>query len=604
MAVLRSTSSATSASASFSCPKPSGTQQGDILIAFQTCSDFGNGNMTTPTGGSPWQLLGQRDDTEWAGTRVWWKRVGASEPAAYTFRQSGNNDSIAAIAAVADAGTATPLIASTENGADASVSCPSVSSSLSPGVTLRWAAGLRFSFVGWSAPSGYSEHLDRWLSAGATASLASRPRTATGATGAVAFTASSAPIFSHGFTVDVGGTAVPPAPPPPAIPPSKDIHYRYVFCDLLTDDYITDLDLSDVSYDRRIGEPGSFSGSISIPSNDPNLAEKVAAVVPRYPGDLSTGPGRCVVHVYRNGLIWGSYLIWQASLGMSDRGNLQARLSGATLESYLDRVEVREDLDFSDTDQVDIARALIESMQGQAGADLGITLAAGGSGVTRTVSYLAGESTSYGQRLNELSQLNDGFEWMIQTSDPGAGTRIREWVFGYPKIGETDTEHLFTQPGNVVSWQEDIDATRGATSFVARGESVNEDASSSGGPTLSVPHDAAAHFAAGWPRLDSTITAHFQRDTDTLDDYAARYAAQNAGAVRVHQVSIRLDGDDFTPAHLGDRARVVLVNQWWPRLNGAASFDQSWRVIGISVQATTRGQRETAQLVFEEVIDS
>lgn len=604
MAILRSVSSNEFDTLTGTCTKPPGTAPNDVLIAFQTSAYYGDIPMVAPTGGGAvWRFLGTLIGSDWAGTTVWWKTAGSSEPPRYTFRRGEFGEaSVVAIAAISDTDGATPRIAFAVNGDDNLVGCPALIATSAAGVTLRWAAAASNNYGTWTTPTGHTPHVNRTIGS-ASAALASRSRPVAGSTGAATFRWDAdldiPPTFSHGFTVDVGGTPVPPPEPEPSIPPSKDIHYRYKFCDLLTDVRITDLDLSDVSYDRRIGEPGTFSATIPIPSAE--VAEKVAAIIPRYPEDLSTGPGRTVVHVYRNGIVWGTYLIWSASIAMSERGGLSARIDGATLESYLDHVEIREDLIYDGDDQLEIAAALIDSMQAQSHADLGLTVESATSGVPRDAAYLASETSTYGGRLKELAELDDGFEFAVQTSDPGTGTRTREVQLGYPRLGSADTEHLFTQPGNVISWQEDIDALRGGTSVVAQGESDSTDLSTDSGPTLSAPHNAAAHFAAGWPRLDAKITAHFVRDTDTLDDYAARWAAANAGAVRVHQVTIRLDGDDFTPANLGDQARVVLVNNWWPRLNGGASFDRSWRVIGISVQATTRGQRETAQLVFEEV---
>lgn len=597
MATLRSVSSAQTISTNFTCPKPAGVVAGDVLVAFQTNS-FG-GAMPTPTGVG-WKLLGYFPDIsgEWVGSKVWWKTAGPSEPASYGFVGDGGGAlAVAAIAAISDSDGSTPRIAAQAR----SNTAPSVSTTTTTGLTLRWLAASQGSTTV-APPSGHTQQMKRSASGLGLASLASYSRTAAGATGLATFTwvPSSDYTFSQSITVDVGGVAVPPPEPEPAIPPSKDIHYRYEFADLLTDDFIANLDLSDVSYDRRIGEAGTFSATIPIPSA--KVAAKVAAIIPRYPEDLSTGPGRTICHIYRNGIVWGSYLIWSATIEMSERGGLSARISGATLESYLDHVEIREDLDYIGEDQVQIARNLIDSMQAQTHANIGLTTESGTSGVERDATYLADENSTYGTRLKDLTSLDDSFEWLIQTYNSGTG-RVREWQWGYPQLGQTDTEHVFTMPGNVIGFSEDIDALRGGTSFVARGESNSDDLSTSSGPTLSAPHDVTAYFTAGWPRLDATITAHFERDTDTLDDYAARWAATNAGAVRVHQVTIRLDGDDFTPANLGDRARVVLVNDWWPRVNGGASFNRSWRVIGISVNATTRGQRETAQLVFEEVVE-
>jgi hypothetical protein len=610
VATLRSVSSAYSSSTSFTCTKPAGTQTGDVLVAFQTVGTFAPPPSSPSGGGTVWQALGSRTGTEWGGTKVWWKVAGPSEPAQYSFAVSSSGfDSVAAIVAIADSDGSTPLLSSTENGADTSVGCPSVSPSTDQGVTIRWAAALvAGSSSGWTPPSGHTEQVDR-TGFGASAGLATRARTAAGAVGTATYTiGGSAPIYSHGFTVDVGGTSGASEEPTEIIPPSEDIHYRFVFADLLTDAYITDLDLDQVTFSRAIGEPGTFSATISVPN--PDVAEQVASVVPRWaeddtdPDSLSTGPGRTVVHVYRNGIIWGTYVIWQASVSGSERGGIQVRLQGSTLESYLNYVEIREDITpYTGIEQLEIARDLIANMQSQTYADIGLTTETGDSGVTRDRTYLAGETATYGQRLRELSDLDDGFELMIHTADPGTGSRTREVQFGYPKLGSADTDHVFSAPGNVLSWEQTIDALRGATSYRARGESVSTDLSTRSEPLMSSEQNATGHLTAGWPRLDRTLDYSTVKETATLNEYASKWAAQRPGAVRVHQVTVRLDDVDWTPANLGDYARLIIVNDWWPIRDGGASFNKRWRIIGISVRATSRSGAETATLTFEEEVD-
>jgi len=65
-------------------------------------------------------------------------------------------------------------------------------------------------------------------------------------------------------------------------------------------------------------------------------------------------------------------------------------------------------------------------------------------------------------------------------------------------------------------------------------------------------------------------------------------------------MSVRLEETEWTPANLGDYARIMLVNAWWPIRDGGASFNHRWRVIGVSVRATSRDSQEVATLVFEE----
>jgi hypothetical protein len=613
VAILRSVSSTGSSNSVFTCPKPPGVQQGDVLIAFQTCDAVGDGDMSVPTGGTTWQLLGQRAEIEWAGTRVWWKVAGASEPATYRFTQSGVDPEfpflfsggVVAIAAIAGADGTTPLIASLENGADNNVGCPSVAATNAPGVTLRWAAAANNSGT-WTPPPGHAEQADRRQD-GSTASLATRTRTTAGSTGTASFTYISDITLtqSHGFTVDVGGSSVP-QPEPPSIPPSADVHYKYVFTDQLTDGYVATLDLDDVTYTRVIGEPGTFSATVNVVNSD--IADNVAKVVPRWvddptePDSLSTGPGRTCVHVYRNGVIWGTYVIWRATVSSDGRGDIKVQLSGSTLESYLNAVEIRDDYLYESVDQFEIARGLLTEMQALSSADIGLTLPVGASGVNRDRTYLASEGGTFGQRLKELADTDNGFEWLIETSDPGTGTRSRAVRFGYPKLG-SQTDHVFAQPGNVLSWQQEIDGIRGATSYRARGESVSTDASTRSEPLMSSPQNATAHLAAGWPRIDKTVDYSTVKEVGTLNAYAMRWAAERPGAVRVHQISVRLDDTDWTPQNLGDYARVILVNDWWPIRGGGASFNHRWRVIGVSVHATNRGGQESAQFVFEEEVE-
>ncbi|MFI6477351.1 hypothetical protein ACIBH1_05425 [Nonomuraea sp. NPDC050663] len=607
MAQLRSTpTSSQSTNPTYPVNKPGGTAAGDILIAFQTSAAFGNAAMTAPTGGTTWQPLGQRSDTEWAGTKVWWKVAGPTEPASYTFKQSSGPGGIAAIAAIWDHDGVTPQLLSAENAdSDSTVTCPGLTPEAAPGVSLRWAAGLGAGLA-WQPPTGHVEQVDRTVGE-ATAALAARVRTDTSPVAAATFTATGLPIFSHGFTVDVGGISGTPTEPPPAIPPSADVRLKSVFVDLLTDDYITTLDLFNVNFDRLINDAAPFSASVEVNSRE--LADKVAKVVPRWishpsePDSLSTGPGRTVCHVYINGVIWKSAIIWTANVAQRDRGVITVELQGASLESYLNAVEIRDDYSYADVDQLEIGRQLIVTeMQALSGADIGLTAGSETSGVTRDRTYLASEGGTFGQRLAELADTDGGFEWMIQTSDPGTGARTRELKLGYPKLGST-TDHVFSYPGNVIAWSMSVDALRAATSYRARGESVSFDASTRAEPLMSTPQDATAHLAAGWPRVDKTLDYSTVKEQSTLNAYAARWAAERPGTVRVHQITVRLDETKWTPNNLGDYARIILSNDWWPIVGGGASFNFRWRIIGAKVRAASRSGPATITFALEEEVE-
>lgn len=202
---------------SFNVARPSGTTQGDILIAFHS-SDVGSlSDLGTPSGGATWQLLSQQGGTNFAGTKVWWKVAGGSEPSQYGFTQNSGGDGVAAVVAITGAVTSTPVVASvTGTLTSASVLTPSVTPTGSDDLELRWAAVGSSEFsqsdVSWSPPSGgYTERADLQSGQYVTASLATISLTSSAATGTRNFTES--PEYEEagrtGHTVAVA--SLPPA---------------------------------------------------------------------------------------------------------------------------------------------------------------------------------------------------------------------------------------------------------------------------------------------------------------------------------------------------------------------------------------------------------
>lgn len=381
------------------------------------------------------------------------------------------------------------------------------------------------------------------------------------------------------------------------------VWYRYRACDLLTDRHIADLDLSQVTFTRRIGEAGTFQATITI--SNPEDAERAALVVPRFPEDLSTGPGRTVIHVYRNGAVWGSYLLTAATVSSEGRSNTTISLTGSSLEEYLNWVQIRTSIaPYVAVDQIDIMRDLIDRMQGEPIYDIGLTVQAGSSGVTVDRTYLATDAASYGQRLAELADVEGGFEWMVRTMAGVGGARTREVVWGYPTLGNDDADHVFQMPGNVTSISESIDATRGGTAWQVRGESTNDDVTDESVPLMSDVAYADAYLDAGWPGIDQSVDYSSVRIKETLDAYARWNANYLAGALRHVQATVWLDADStFSPNNLGDRARLKIVNDWWPVVGGVASFSKSWRVIGVDVTPPERGaDQDSVSLTFQEEV--
>lgn len=364
--------------------------------------------------------------------------------------------------------------------------------------------------------------------------------------------------------------------------------WRYVFADLLTDRTIDVHDLAGVTFERRITQAGTFKASLAIPSR--NIADRARQIV----------PGRTVVHAYRDADIWGTFIIWIATPG-SDGKHTTLELQGAALESYLFRRELRADAYTppGGLDQLALARALIVDMQVRPQGNIG--LVAPGvdlSGVVRDRTYLRSDAKRYGDLLVELANLLDGFEWMIRTY-PSGGARVREFVTGYPTLGQALVDHVYAQPGNILSWKEPSDATAGATSFQARGDNVSTDIAEAEEPLMSQVFEATDLLAGGYPLLDATEDHSGVIEQATLDSYAAAASLDGRAPVVIPQATVRIDGT-FSPNQLGDRVRLILVNDWYPLDGeGRPTYNRTRRVVGMAVTPVSRTGSEQMTLIFD-----
>ncbi|TDD11856.1 hypothetical protein [Nonomuraea diastatica] len=142
---IRTTSTTASGNATYSVSAPAGVALNDVLIAIQAADRGSTAAMTTPTGGTAWQLLdaldgiGENDIIQ--AIRVWWKRAGSSEPGLYTFAQTGGSDGVCLIVAVKDASqSAVPKIARSTDGTGLNITTPGITPMSDGDVELRLVA--------------------------------------------------------------------------------------------------------------------------------------------------------------------------------------------------------------------------------------------------------------------------------------------------------------------------------------------------------------------------------------------------------------------------------------------------------------------------------
>lgn len=376
-------------------------------------------------------------------------------------------------------------------------------------------------------------------------------------------------------------------------------NYTYRFANLLSDSDVAELELTNVKFDRRIIVPGSFSGSVVVTNAD--IGNEVKKVV----------PGKTIVHVYRDADIWGTYIIWSARV-TSQGSNTTVEFSGSSLESWFYRriVDVDE-LNYVQEDQIVILQDLVSNAQigwlpYQEAANLNIQVApVGTSGVLRDRNYKKTEAASYGQRMEELANVDNGFEYMIRTYVGDNGARVRELVWGYPGLNTNVDTFSYFYPGNISSYKFTYDANEASTAFWARGDTVESDYVQDAQPLMTqFPVLVGEYFDASWPHLDRVLDYSSVTDINTLEDYAAYWAATRAGIIMIPEIEIVPGKVDFHPNLLGAYATFTITDHFFPlNADGVPSYTGQFRIVGIEVTPNERSRSETFRFVIADDFD-
>lgn len=375
--------------------------------------------------------------------------------------------------------------------------------------------------------------------------------------------------------------------------------YTYRFANVLSDSDVAELELSNVKFDRRIIQPGAFSATITVTNLD--TAEQVKKIV----------PAKTLVHVYRDADIWGTYIIWSMTMRSNPRSGVTVSLSGATLESWFYHRIVDADLTFNDEDQFDIARELVAQAQTgwtpyENNADLKIISQSNLSGFERDRQYYTAEGTSVGQRLEELANVDNGFEYIIHTYyDPDSNARIREMVLSNSLSSENNPV-VFTYPGSILSYDITYDATEAATAWWARGDTVDEDLSDTSRPLITTaPVLATEWLDNAFPHLDKVVDYSSVIVLDTLVQYANWWKDNHSGvqAVPVFEINTTDTPTLITPTALGTDAQVTVIDEMFGLGTAGPEFSYQNRIIGIEVSPPQRGGAETIRLVIEQNVD-
>jgi len=345
--------------------------------------------------------------------------------------------------------------------------------------------------------------------------------------------------------------------------------YRYLFVDLLSNTIIGELPLTGVSFTQQLNQPGTFQGHLLLSGVNAN----------KYNVELSTIPAHCGLYVDRDGiLVWGG-VIWGRSYNSTSQ---TLTFSAQEWISYFDHRRVTQDVQFTNIDQLVIAKTLIEDAQAAPYGDIGVLYNSEGqitSGVLITQTYYNYELKSVFQAIQDLSRQGDGFDFHIDVAYDINGQPQKYFNTYYPRSGLAysfgdPNVPMFTFPaGNMVEYEYPEDGSAVANTVYALGAGSNE------GKLIATGQDMAK-LTEGWALLETTHNYVEITDQTFLQQLADAQALATSYPPVVLKVVVPAYVDPvFGTYEVGDDARIIITDSRFPN-----TLDQIYRIIGLTVQ--------------------
>lgn len=361
--------------------------------------------------------------------------------------------------------------------------------------------------------------------------------------------------------------------------------YRYLLCDLLTDQPLAVLPLHGVKFDRRISRVGAFGASMSAPTQQ--LVD-VAKTLYSY-------AGRSALWVYRDNALWWGGIPWTVIPKQGPRGAVEVSVQAATFDSYAHRRQLRADKVYVGWDQGSIIPDLWRTIQADPRGDIKMLTEDKHTGVDRDRTYLASEQAYVGQLIEQLGDVIDGPEHTVDVYTDGTGSRVKRLRVGQ-HLGLTTPRAVFQRAakggGRVLEWERIADAVDGGTTFQTRGATMDGNVGEAQEPLLSDRVENTALLDAGWPLLDMAADHSDVQYKYTLDGLAQGLMAEHSGALPRSGYTVTVGNTGWNPNRVGDVVRIKLDDMWHTRT------DTVVRPVGCEVTPPEGDSPETVKLLL------
>lgn len=337
--------------------------------------------------------------------------------------------------------------------------------------------------------------------------------------------------------------------------------WSYLGVELGSGEVLEALPLTGVKLSRQLDGHGSLSGTLSLKGRPQAKCDRLVDAI---------DAGRRAIYAIADGQPqWGGM-----SWADPDQDGDVIAVTAGEWGSYFAKRVLRESLTFTGADQLDIARALLDSAQAVPGGDMGIVSdPAVLSGVARDRSYLPGDLPVIGELLTNLGNVNNGFDWAwpVEWADR---THLRgRLLLGYPRLGILDDEDV--QYAVTLRRARSIGMDRSAADMATTSWAVGKPAND-GDPTPVLTATDPALLDGGYAVLDRVERYQDVTDLTTLQAHAD--ADQQAAGGPLVAIKATVPITDVLAGHvgLGDPVKA----ERYGKRDGTAGFVAVMRCTG------------------------
>lgn len=360
-------------------------------------------------------------------------------------------------------------------------------------------------------------------------------------------------------------------------------HYAY---DLTTGTLIAELPLTQVRWNQRLNQAGSFSGQINFRDARLPLVDVIN----------STRPGRTLLVVDIDGTPSWSGIIWTRNYAQS-KGIVQ--IGAQEIWSYYNLIVQHVDYTNppssatywsgaagSAADACYVSAQILSDAGKIPGAAFNATVFPLGINIVETstnsspvvVSYPISQLSTISSMITTLSGggYGTGFDFYISTAWQGSltgGVPVHTMNFYYPRLGRIAGQTgLVVDSQSVMDYQWPEDATQMANSIYLN-------ATISGQNQTQIQAQGTASLNAGYPLLEKTTSATNVQTTSVANTIAAGDLAQFEWPIATPQFTMPMFKGDLTVNDyiIGDDIRVIMQ----PDERFLTGFDTYMRIVGI-----------------------